>query len=318
MADTTKPEIVQLLRRINEGATSSQTPLGQVMRLCLRLGSLLSNKELSDWAKAEARGYESRDSLPDYRIFETEVLGTFSGSFGRGINNAPIPTILIEKEHRDALFKAYIMQSVGELERLTVGRADTNGLTIPWPANVVLYYQQKAIYQGYVLVAAEQVLTTTTIAGILEVIRTRVLEFVLVIERELGIDMMNDDNKTPVETPSQERISQVFNTTIHGGTSIALGNPGTTNQYATHVQPGDLQGLKEKLAQLGVTENLINDLDTALDKDADSQEQPGTHVQGWFGRMMIKAGQGTLQLASATATTVVMTEVRRFLGLPPA
>src|SRR6202035_2444988 len=115
---------------------------------------------------------------------------------------------------------------------------------------------------------------------------------------ELGIDAMNYDNKTPLETPSQERISQVFNTTIHGGTSIAFGNTGATNQYATHVQPGDLQGLKDKLAQLGLTEELITDLDTALDKDADSQEQPGSHVKGWFGRVMIKAGQGTLQLAS--------------------
>ena len=77
MADTMKPEIVQLLRRINEGATNSQTPLGEVLRLCLRLGRLLNNKELSDWAKAEAGGYESIDGLPDYRMFETEVRGTF-------------------------------------------------------------------------------------------------------------------------------------------------------------------------------------------------------------------------------------------------
>ena len=80
----------------------------------------------------------------------------------------------------------------------------------------------------------------------------------------------------------------------------------------------DSKGLKEKLAQLGVTEELITDLDTALGKDADSDEQPGPHVQGWFSRLMIKAGRGTLQLASATATTIVMAEVRRFLGLPPA
>lgn len=48
MVNTTKPEIVTLLHRINEGATNSQTPLGEVMRLCLRMGSLLGNKELSD------------------------------------------------------------------------------------------------------------------------------------------------------------------------------------------------------------------------------------------------------------------------------
>jgi hypothetical protein len=318
MADTTKPEIVQLLRRINEGATNSQTPLGEVMRLCLRLGSLLKNKELSDWAKAEAGGYEYRDSLPDYRIFKTEVRGTFFGPFGSSISNVSIPEAVIDEDHREALFTIHMMQPVGELEQLVNKSEDTNSVTVPWTGNTILYYQRKEFFEGYALNSAWKVMTTTLIAGILEVIRTRVLEFVLVIERELGIDMMNDDNKKPLETPSEEKVHQIFNTTIHGGTSIALGNQGTTNQYAMQVQPGDLQGLKEKLTQLGVTDELITDLDTALDKDADSDEQPGPHVQGWFGKLMIKAGRGTLQLASATATTVVMAEVRRFLGLPPA
>ncbi len=318
MADTTKPEIVQLLRRINEGATNSQTSLGEVLRLCLRLGSLLDNKELSDWAKAEAGGYKSTDDLPDYRVFKTEVKGIFLGPFGSGLRNVSIPQAVIDEEHRETLFTVPMTQPVGELEQLVGSSKDTNNLTVPWSGNTILYYQQKEIYQGLALNAAWRVITTATIAGILEVIRARVLEFVLVIEKELGIDMTNyDDNKTPLETPSQEKVTQTFHMTILGGTNIAVGNPGTTNQHATHVQPGDLQGLREKLTQLGVTEALINDLDTALDKDADSQEQPGPHVKGWFGRLMIKAGQGTLQLVSATATTVVMTEVRRFLGLPP-
>src|SRR3989442_15959298 len=108
MVDTTKPEIVQLLRRINEGATNSQTPLGEVLRLCLRLGSLLNNKELSDWAKAEAGGYESRDSLPDYRIFKTEVRGTFFGPFSSSISNVSIPEAVIDEEHREALFTIHM------------------------------------------------------------------------------------------------------------------------------------------------------------------------------------------------------------------
>ena len=319
MAVTTKPEIVQLLRRINEGATNSQTSLGEVMRLCIRLGRLLNNKELSDWAKAEAGGYDSIRSLSDYRIFETEVRGTFSGPFGSGIKNAPIPKIIIDEGHRDRLFKVYMLQSVGELERLTGGRQDTNSLTIPWPGDFIFYYQQKTIYQGLVLVEADQIMTTALIAGLLKTIRARVIGFVLAIEEELCIDVTNyDDNKTPLQIPSQEKISQVFNMTIQEGANIAVGNTGTVNQYAAHVQPGDWQGLKERLAEIGVTEELLDDLDTALDKDADSQEQPGPHVRGWFGRIMIKAGKGTLQLVSATATTVVIAEVRRFLGLPPA
>jgi hypothetical protein len=317
MAVSTKPEIVQLLRRINEGATNSQTPLGEVLRLCLRLGRLLNNNELSDWAKAEAGGYETIDRLPDYRIFKTEVRGTFLGPFGSSLSNMSIPQAIIDEKYRDTLFTVYMTQPVGELEQLVGRSEENNSITIPWSGNAILYYQQKEIYSGYALNAAWKVMTTATVAGILEMIRARVLEFVLLIEKELGIDMMNEDDKTSLETPSQEKVSQTFHMTILGGTNIAVGNPGTTNQHLTHVQPGDLRGLKERLAQLGVTEELITDLDTALDKDADSDEQPGRHVQGWLSRVMIKAGQGTLQLASAAATTIVMTEVRRFLGLPP-
>jgi len=105
------------------------------------------------------------------------------------------------------------MQPVGELEQLVSRSTDTNSISIPWSGNTILYYQQKEIYQGYALNAAWKVMTATIIAGILEVIRTRVLEFVLAIEEELGVAMMNDnDHKTPLETPSQERINQVFNT----------------------------------------------------------------------------------------------------------
>lgn len=318
MADTVKPEIVELLHRINEGATNSQTPLGEVLRLCLRLGRLLNNKELSDWAKAEAGGYESIDNLTDYRVFETEVRGTFLGPYGRSLSNVSIPQAVIEEEHRDTLFKIYMTQPVGELEQLVHVSAEAKNATIHWSGNTILYYQQKEIYQGLALNDAWKVMTTATVAGILDIIRTRVLEFVLVIEKELGIDAMNYDNKTPLETLGQEQVTQTFNMTIMGGSNFAVGNVGPTNQHATHVQPGDLQGLKEKLAQLGVTETLINELDTALDKDANAQEQPGRHVQGWLSRVMIKVGQGALQLASATATTVVIAEVRRFLGLPPA
>src|SRR5260370_28317227 len=130
MAETTKPDIVQLLRSINEGATNSQTPLGEVLRLCFRLGRLLNNKELSDWAKAEAGGYESKDSLPDYRIFKTEVWGTFSGP-GLSLNNVTIPEAAIEEAHREMLFTVDMTQPVGELEQLVDSSKDTNNMASP-------------------------------------------------------------------------------------------------------------------------------------------------------------------------------------------
>ena len=319
MTDSAKntPETIDLLRRINEGTTSSDTPLSEVLRLCMRLGHVLGNQELSAWAKAEASGYTSVDDLPAYRIFETGVQGTFFGPFGSGIKNAPIPQAVVEAEHRDTLFKLHVMQPVGELEEMVGTGKGSKALTVHWSGDAILYYQQKEIYVGYSLASAWRTISTASVAGVLEVIRARVLEFVLAIEQELGVDLASYDKKTPLETPSQDRLTQIFNTTIQGGDNIALGNSGATTQQAVHVRPGDLEGLKEQLAKLGITSELITDLDEAVAKDADDQKQSGQYTQHWLSRVMAMVGRGTLQLASTAASTVVVAEVRRFLGLPP-
>lgn len=83
-----------------------------MIRLCLRLERLLGNKELSDWAKAEAGRNESADGLPDYRIFKTQVRGTFLGPVGSSLTNVPIPQFLIKAP-------GYAIQSLSDAIRWT-------------------------------------------------------------------------------------------------------------------------------------------------------------------------------------------------------
>ena len=47
--------------------------------------------------KHESEGYPSAAEVPDYRKIRVFYTGTFSGPFGSGIKNAPIPPYLIEK-----------------------------------------------------------------------------------------------------------------------------------------------------------------------------------------------------------------------------
>ena len=283
----------------------------------MRLGQQLNNKELIDWARSEASGYKSVDELPDYRIFSTQARGKFSGPFGSGIDNAPIPPAVIDKEHRDSLFKVYLMQPVGELEELAIPKGETNSIILSWPANLIMYYQQREIYTGYSLSSAWNLLTTTTIVGVLETIKARVLDFVLAIEDEMGVDVMHHQSgKEPGKVPDIERTTQIFYTTIQGGDNISLGNSGATNQQAIHVQPGDLESLKEQLSKLGLTAEVLKDLDAALAKDSSSEEQPGPATQSWLARVMIMIGKGTLKVASKTAGAVINAEIRKYLGLP--
>lgn len=310
-------EVIHLLREINKGATDESTSLGNLLRLCMRLGKQLDNSELIEWARSETTGYENEHTLPDYRVLDTEVMGNFHGPFGSGIRNTGIPMHLTEKQHHDRLFKAHMMQPVAELEALANASNDSGTLKSNWSADTVAYYQQKEFYtNNMVLSAAWRVLTQYSLEGILDTIRTRVLDFVLQIEMELGVNSALPATQQEVEAPNSGKLTQIVANTIYGGNiNLAVGNSGTTHQTSMNVQAGDLSSLKEYLKGLGLEDEAIGDLDRALELDAAESSQPGPATQGWLGRVMIMLGRGTLSVGSNAVGSLIAEAVMRFLGI---
>jgi hypothetical protein len=287
--------------------------LSEVLRLCMRLGKQLGNDELIKWARSEATGYDGWDSLPDYRVLSTNVKGTFFGPFGTGLKNVGIPQAVVEKEHRENLFKAHMTEPVGELERLA---KNESSLRADWSADAVAYYQQKEIYEnGLALAAAWRQLTPYAIAGILETVRTRVLDFVLRIEGELNVNSAANEVPEEIDRPAPQKVDQIVHNIFYGASNVSVGNSGTVHQTTVNVQPGDLEGLKKYLKGLGLTNKLIEELDDALQKDQSAESQPGPSTQNWLGKVMVQIGRGTLSIASNAAGSLVADAVMRFLGI---
>lgn len=307
-------EVKSLISKITEGATSTSSSMGELLRLCIRLGKQLDNDELMQWAKFELTGYPTNDNLPEYRIHNSQVYGHFSGWGGAQLRSAPIPRAVVDKDHR-WLFTNYLTEPVSELERLAEMSGDAT-LQAPWAADTLLYYQQKEIYEGYHLTQAWRVMSKATIAGVTDNIRTRILEFVLKIQEELGADFLQIDDSADVNRPPVEKVNQIFNNTITGG-NVAIGSQENVTQSYSIVAPGDLGSLEAGLASVGVTPELIDDLKAALAKDEKSESQPGEATQGWLARTMIMVGKGTLSVASNTAGNVISSMLMRYLGLLP-
>jgi hypothetical protein len=277
----------------------------------MRLGSILGNDSLTAWARAEATGYSTAEALPDYRILHTQAKGTFFGAFGSGVKNMLMPTSIIEEDHRGALFNYRVTESVAEVERLSGGQGT---MTAPWPADTIYYYQQKQFFEDrddLRLAEAWRVITPHSMAGILETVRTRILDFVLKIEKELGVTATS-----PATTdPDPKVVQQLFQTTINGNGPVAFANSGRVEQHVTNVQAGDLDSLKAYLKGLGMQDDDIEGLESALAEDADENEQPGKATQGWIGRTMIKLGRGAASVGSNAAGSLVAEAVMKYLGL---
>jgi hypothetical protein len=71
--------------------------IGPILLKLRFLASRLGSGVLEEWVKHESEGYPPNAELPDYRKLGVAYKATFSGPFGSGINNAPIPPYLIEK-----------------------------------------------------------------------------------------------------------------------------------------------------------------------------------------------------------------------------
>ena len=83
---------------------------------------------------------------------------------------------------------------------------DSNMLQNPWPADIIAYYSHKEIYtNGQVLREAHRILTKQSFTGILETIRTRVLDFILEIEDGMDIDIDAIDQLQDLQEIPQQR-----------------------------------------------------------------------------------------------------------------
>lgn len=108
---------MSLLTEIQAALIDGQ-PIGPILLKLRLLASRLGSDVLEEWVKHESEGYPPGVSLPDYRKVGVSYVGTFSGAFGSGIENAPIPPYLIEKFAGKGWNDYEIRQSVSSIDEL--------------------------------------------------------------------------------------------------------------------------------------------------------------------------------------------------------
>lgn len=307
-------EIAQLIKSARDGATGSSMKLGELLRVCMRLGSELSNEELVTWSRKETSGYGSDDELPDYRIIPSEVRGTFHGPFGSAIKNTQIPKSAIDKEHRDTLFTIRLREPASQLEAYSLQAGDNSMLSIQWSGDAIAYYQSKELYSnGMVLASAWNPISAQHFAGIIDTIRTRVLDFMIQIEKELDIDVDEPDKGSLKEDISPQHVTNIFHNTIQGQ-NIAMSNSG--NVANINIQQGNFEDLKKYLYDLGVSSKELKELKTAIEADpAKPKNTLGPKVSTWLSKLSIKGLKGGLSIAKDVAATLLAQAILRYYGM---
>jgi hypothetical protein len=167
------------------------------------------------------------------------------------------------------LYSHHSREPISSLADL-VSKGGAGSFRVQWPADLVAQVGQD-IVEYMACVNAWQVIPRGGIVGILDTVRTRILNFVLEIESEAPDAGEAAPGVRPVP---QERVNQVFHTQIYGNVgNVAAGSDGFSQSNVSAVVQGDFNSLRTYLSGLGVDPVDLGELENAIKKDHASPQK---------------------------------------------
>jgi hypothetical protein len=262
-----------LLDEIIALATDDKQSIVVLLRKCLVLAHRLKNEQLNTWANKELNGYTSDGQLPDYRVIGADAKGDFLGVGWSQLRQRLIPPAALEEPHRRFAREVDLGQGIGVYETL-VEQQDGGRITLPWPPNLVAYYQRR-LMNNMALQSAYQEVPKTNVVELLDTVRTRVLNLALEIQGEVGDD---DPDLKHVPPATENRINQTIVQHIYGGQGFASTGNSTMTIHQQNLTD-NWENLAAALHGSGVSQGEIAELSHAVKQDG---KKMGPNVMGWI------------------------------------
>lgn len=302
--------MANLLDEIIELATDNKQPLTVVLRKCLVLAHQLKNERLKAWANQELNGYDSAESVPEYRIVPARATGDFSGPFQSGLRNWLIPPAVLEKEHRHFAEVVHLTQAISAYEDVA-SRADDGVIQYDWPANLVLYYQTRIRFtQRMALNYARQTISKQSIIELVDTIRNRTLNLALELQAELG---EQDPKKVP--PAKNEQIDKTITTIIFGGTNVFASGQSQVNANINQqvINVGNRAELDSVLRRSGLSDEELEELSQA--ESEDGPKKMGKGVMGWIKKTAPKVLAGGVKIGAEVGQKLLTEWLKQYFGI---
>lgn len=295
---------VSLLTDIQAAAIDPSRSLSDLLRMCQILAARLRHEPFREWVRHELGGYPNDATLPTYRgPFEADLKADTHGAFGAEVRGVGVPDYAIPADVRASVKEMAFYQGVGTLENLVADAQRTAQLVVATQFPVDVAVLVKVIVDQQTVRMWKE-LPVAMVAGILDAVRSKALDFTLEIEAanpQAGEATTGSTPPVPVA-----RTEAIFNTVILGG-NVAVG-PNATVQ----VVQGDLGSLMAYLETQGVAEADRRELEAALAADENTL---GERVKGWLGAMVAKTASFGANVGANAAGGLIAAAVLRYLGM---
>lgn len=192
-----------------------------IMLKAQMLASLLENEEFSNWVRYEQNGYPEGVIVPEYRRIGCSVKAHISLPYGGMWKNMSVPPDSIDDEQvNKRIFTVALGESVSSLEAFSANSDGSDSLVVELPAYVFPYIDR--VFDGpyHSVIKAWQTFPRQVAKGIVEKIKSELLNFILQLDKSLNLDI-------DFTIEDKSKVAKIMNTTINAN-MVHTGNGNLT------------------------------------------------------------------------------------------
>lgn len=299
---------MKLIEDLIDELTDKSVHLTDILIKTKVLAFKLKNNELKTWIDHELNGYPDGE-LPEYRKLTCQVIGSVSNGFQRA-NNYPIPLIGLDQKLREGMQNLKLHQSISTLDEFV--QKEKGGKMIMNIPPEMYGYLSKDFDGGFVIEYARREIDRVQIIQVLTSVRTKLLDFLLKINEEVGDD---EDIKPLTEGKTKDKVASMFHSSVFGNnTTIIVGDNNT--QKVTNITKGKFEALEKLLFENGLKKEDVKELQTIINIDNPNSEKRefGDKVKLWVGKMLGKAMDGSWEISLGAAGSLLADGIGHYYG----
>lgn len=278
------------------------------------LASRISNMKLLEWVNSELSGYDSNRSLPLYR---KDIKNALTGNVINGyakLTNIQIPTDGLEENMIKSLTHCSFFQSISCLENM-ISEREFIAVAIPVGIRSLIERNwQDMGNPGLGIISCQKIIARPAIVEILSNVRNKLLDFMLTIENEFGINT----ELTALKREKAKITNIVNNTIITSNGDGNLINAGDKNdiENVSEFSKGDIEVLKNNFKRANVSETDIDEFVKILTTDNHDlkSKRIGDRTKIWISKMLNKALDGSWNIGIGAAGTLLAEGIKTYLG----
>lgn len=308
---------MSLLHEIQSGLLNGDAKLSSILLKVRFIAAKLGSVVLEEWVKHETDGYPDGVDVPSYRILQVSYRGTFSGPFGSGMNNAPIPSALVEQYAGDSWTKYRMRQSLASIDSLVEMASKSDGGLRLDASNLILLLQGH-VYEDLACNSVSGLISESALVDIQNSVRAKLLELTLALEKSVPdvTSIKVGGSESALTQKEITKVTQISNQVIHGNYTTIV-NSGDNNTFTFNTEKGNSESVIDDLRRAGITEADAKAFGEILASEPpQSKTEPfGARAREWIEKNIGKAVNGTWNAGVAVATSVLTEVALRYYGL---